>query len=271
MTESDNIESLVGKKIFFLHPSVLIQKKIIEELAQEEFEVYSVKDEVKLQQLLRKYPNSIVFANISDGMKESAWEHWIQSIMKDSKTARVGIGIIAYGEDANLRQKYIGRLKLRCGYTIIKTDLSAVINQLTNILGDMNAKDRRRYIRVLPDKDTNITLNLPMNGTFINGVIREISTAGFSCTFEDEPDLIRNTHYTGIQICLQTESFQIQGMYFGSRKQGTKIVYVFLVDQDTAPDAQAKIREFIRLHLKSRMDSELGAAATPSAALTTSA
>jgi len=256
MTESDNTEQLLGKKIFFLYPSVVMQNRIVEELAQDEFEVYAVKDEVKLRQVLKKYPDSVVFANISDGMRESAWEDWIKSVMADNRTAGVGIGIIAYGENANLRHKYTELLKIRCGYTVLKSDLSAGVNQLTSILNDINARGRRRYVRVLTDKESDITVSLPLNGTTIKGVIKDISTAGFSCTFAEEPELIRNTHFADIQIRLKTEFLKVQGTFFGTRMQGTEKIYVLLVTQHTPFDVQMKIRKFIRLLLQSRMETE---------------
>ena len=256
MTENDDAEFL-GRKIFFLYPSLLIQNKIIEELAQEEFEVYSVKDETKLRCVLRKYPNSIVFANISDGMSEGAWENWIRSVMMDNVTAGVSIGIIAYGENAHLRQKYTEYLKLHCGYTVMKPDLSAVVRQLVNILGSVDARGRRRYVRVLTETEANITVSLPLNGTFINGAIKDIGTAGFSCTFEEDIELDKNTHFADIQIRLKTEFLKVQGMFFGSRMHGTEKIYVLLITQRTAADVQAKIRRFIRSLLQSRMDNEL--------------
>ncbi|MCL2374525.1 MAG: pilus assembly protein PilZ, partial [Treponema sp.] len=125
MAGHGNLDSL-GRKIFFLHPSALIQNHVIEELAQEEFEVYSAKDEARLKKLLRKYPDSIVFANIGDGMKESAWETWIKSVMADRETAGVDIGIIASSDDQNLRYKYTGQIKVACGYTVMKPPLPPV-------------------------------------------------------------------------------------------------------------------------------------------------
>ena len=172
MAENDNVVSL-GRKIFFLHPSVLVRNQIIAELAQEEFEAYTAKDEGKLRQVLKKYSDSIVFANINDGMKESEWEVWIRAVMGDSQMSGVDIGVIASAEDANLRRKYAEQLKLRCGYTVLKSELSVMLKQLMDILNGVNAKGRRKYIRALTDTETNTTINLPMNGTFINGIIKK--------------------------------------------------------------------------------------------------
>ena len=256
MAEKGNVDSL-GRKIFFLHPSALIQNQIIEELAQEEFEAYVAKDETKLRQLLKKHPNSIVFANISDGMKENAWEDWIKSVMAASETAGVDIGVIVSTDNANLRHKYLEQIKVRCGYTVMKSDLTAIIRQLIIILNSVNAKGRRKYVRALTGNETNTTVNFPMNGTFINGSIKDISTVGFSCTFAENHEITKNSLFSDIQIRLQTQLLKAEGIVFGSRPEGLDKVYVILFTQRTSPDVKTRIRKFIHNFLQSKIDAEL--------------
>ena len=255
MAETDNALSL-GRKIFFLHPSGIIQNQIIAELVQEEFEAYITKDEGKLRQVLKKYPDSIVMVNISSGMKESAWEKWIKEVMADSALTGVDIGVIAAGEDVNIKRKYTDELKIRCGYTALKSDMSAVIKQLVDILNSVNAKGRRKYIRAVTDKEANIIVNLPINGTFVNGVIKDVSTVGFSCSFAEDPKIAKNSHFTDIQIRLQSQLLKVEGIVFGSRMDETGKIYVILFTQRTSPDVRTKIRKFIQSFLQSRMDSE---------------
>jgi len=255
MLESDNT-AFLGRKVFFLHPSPLIEHQVIEELAQEEFEVYAIKDEVKLRRLLKHYPGSIVFANISDKMKESAWEEWIVSVMTTSEITGLDVGIIAYTEDVNLRHKYIDQIKVSCGYTTMKADLPVVVKQLGNILDRVNAKGRRKHLRAVTSNEPNISVNLPINGTFVNGIIKDISAAGLSCYFADDPMLEKNHHYTDIQIRLKGQLLKMQGMVLGSRIQENEKVYVILFTQRTSSDALAKTREFIRSYLQSKMELE---------------
>jgi len=255
ISESD-VSAFLERKVFFLHPSVLIQNLVIEELAQEEFEVYAVKDEVKLRKLLKKYPRSIVFANISEGMKESAWEEWIRSVITSAEISGVDIGIIATVEDASLRHKYIEQFKIRCGYTVIKSDLPNVIKQLENILKNAQVKGRRKYIRAATSNEPNITVNIPMNGTFINGTIRDISAVGFSCHFEEDPRLMKNRHFTDIQIRLKTQLLKVQGVIFGSRIHHSQKIYVIIFTQRTSPDSITKIRKFIRSYLQAKIDAD---------------
>ena len=258
MTENSNDVAL-GRKIFFLYPPGLIQNQVMAELVQEEFEVYIVKDEVKLRQLLKKSPGSIVFACINEGMKENAWEEWITGVMADSEISGLDIGIIASGADENLRRKYMMQIKVRCGFTVLRPDLNGVIKQLVEILNSAEAKGRRKFLRVIMDKDANTTVNLPMNGTFINGVIKDISVVGFSCSFAEDPGLTKNKLVGDIQIRLQSQLFKAEGIVFGSRAAENEKIYVFLFTQRISPDVKTRIRKYIQSSLQNRMDDELKA------------
>jgi len=253
MTENNSL----GRKIFFLHPSAIIQNHIITELAQDEFEVYIIKDEKKLSKVLRKYSNSIVFANINEGMKEKEWEEWIRSVMGSPETEGVDIGIIAYETNDAVRKKYTEHFKVGNGYTVIKADTNAVARQLVTKLGSMNAKDRRKYIRALTEKDPNVTVNLPLNGTFVTGQIRDVSVIGFSCHFKEDPDLTKNSLFSDIQIRLQTNLLKAEGIVFGSRMDAGQKTYVVLFTQRIDPNVRTKIRNFIQSNLQSKMDNEL--------------
>jgi hypothetical protein len=255
MTENGNVDSF-GRKIFFLHPSALMQNQILAELAQQEFEVYSAKDETKLRRVLKKFPDSIVFANINDGMKGSAWEEWIRGITAAPETAAVDIGIIASVADEEIFRKYSG-FKITCGYTVLKADLNAAMKQLVDALNAVNAKGRRKYIRLITENETNTTVNLPVNGPFMNGLIKDISTVGFSCSFEEDPELTKNSLFGDIQIRLQTQLLKAEGIVFGSRADKEEKRYVILFTQRTSPDVRTRIRKYIHSCLQSRMDNEL--------------
>ena len=249
--------SSIGRKIFFLHPSTLTQNQIISELAQEEFEVYVLKDEGKLRKALYLYPESILFASINEVMKESAWEELIRNIMGTQETSGVDVGIIASGIDESIRKKYTEQIKVLCGYTSIKSDFTTAIKQLIICLNNVNAKGRRKYIRMLIDKETNSTVNLPINGTYVNGAIKDISVVGFSCSFADDPSLTKNGLFGDIQLKLQSQLIKAEGIVFGSRMDGSEKVYVFLFTQRVDPSVRSKIRKYIQANLQNRMDKEL--------------
>jgi hypothetical protein len=254
---SDDTE-LVGKKIFFLHPSAVVQNKVAAELIQQEFEVYIIRQpHDKFRHILKRYPDSIVFADIDEGMSEKDWEAWIRGVQGDPEINRVAIGVLSANDDELLQRKYINSVQIQCGYTVLRSDLGVSINYILEILKAADAKGRRKYIRVTTENMTNTTVNFPINGTFVNGVIRDISVVGFSCTFDKDPELVKNTLFKDIQIKLQSQLLKAEGIVFGSRMDGSVKIYVILFTQRIDPEVRTKIRKYIQQNLQDKMDSEL--------------
>ncbi|MCL2007277.1 MAG: PilZ domain-containing protein [Treponema sp.] len=252
---SENVN--LGKKVFFLHPSAVIQNRVIAELAQEEFEVYSIKDEVKLKDQLVKYPDSLVFACINEGLKSDGWEKWIRETMADQATANVGIGVITLSDNEADRQKYTEQLKVKCGYIVIKSNIAQFNRQMAIILNHCEAKGRRKFIRLSTEGDTNTTVNIPMSGTFLNGHIRDISVVGFSCNFTEDPELAKNKLFPAVQLRLHSQLLNVEAIAYGSRAEDDKKTYVMLFSQKVDSDERSKIRKFIHATLQARMDHEL--------------
>jgi hypothetical protein len=124
------------------------------------------------------------------------------------------------------------------------------------ILKVVDAKGRRKYIRASTEKEANTTVNFPINGTFVNGVIKDISVVGFSCAFSDDPGLTKNSLFQDIQIKLQTMLIKAEGIIFGSRMDGESKVYVVLFTQRIDPEVRTRIRKYIQSNLQSKMDAE---------------
>jgi len=253
MSENSDI---LGKKIFFLYPSAVVQNRITEELIQQEYEVYVIKDHIKLRRLLKKYPDSVVFGNIFEGMAENEWEAWIRGVQADADTSKVKIGILSPAEDEKFTRKYLNDVKIQCGYTVIKSDLNIALKQLFDILKSVDAKGRRKYIRAITENETNTTVNIPQHGTFIHGSIKDISVVGLSCFFPDDPNFAKNSLHPDIQIKLQSTILKAEGIIFGSRMDGNTKIYVVLFTQRIDPETRARIRRYIQSNLQAKIDAE---------------
>jgi hypothetical protein len=57
----------LGKKVFFLYPPPVLSE-IVDELARCEFEVFLVRDHVRLGNVLKSNPEALVFIDIDDGL-----------------------------------------------------------------------------------------------------------------------------------------------------------------------------------------------------------
>jgi hypothetical protein len=257
-TTPDASPEFTGKKIFFLYPTVAVENKVISELVQQEYEVYVVKNKDTIRRVLRNYRGSIVFVDINEQMKEADWESWITAVKGAPDTKDTYIGIVTSNDDEQIKRKYLLTIKV-CGYTVLKFDLDKAIAHLIEVLQVLNAKGRRKFIRATTTKESNVTLNLPYNGKFINGQIRDISVVGISCTLDDNPEIPKNTLIKDIQLKLQSTIIKIEGIVFGTRSEGEgyETNYVLLFTQRVDPDVRAKIRKYIQHNLQSKMDNEL--------------
>jgi hypothetical protein len=250
-------DELTGKKIFFVHPSAFLKNVVLDELVQQEYEIYVVKDEQKLIRVLKKNPDSIVFASIDEALPAPKWETFIRQIMGDNVTKTVSIGILSNAENPEVRKLYVDSLKVACGYIPVKMDKARVTQELLEILKNSNAKGRRKYIRANTQGETMTTINLPVNGEFVTGEIRDISVVGLACTFPQDPELAKNSIFHDIQIKLQGVLVKAEGIVFGFRMDGVDKVYVFLFTAKLEPAMRAKIRTHIQKSLQLKMDEEM--------------
>jgi hypothetical protein len=250
------LEQIMGKKIFFLCPSAAIQNMIIQELVQQEFEVYTVTDPGLMLRGLARYPVSIVFVHINEGLSFADWENWVRSVTTGPETSGVGVGILTSTNDEGLRDTYNTQLQVQCGFTVIKPDMDRARRQILEILRASAAKGRRKYLRAFLKDET--TISLPFKDEFIKGVVRDISSVGFSCVLDQNPVLAKNTLLQGIQIKFQNQLLNVEGIVIGSREEpGGERCYVILFPQRVNPEIRARIRRTIQQYLQASLDQEL--------------
>jgi len=255
--EEEAPAAITGRKIFFLYPTGSIINQIVAELGQMEYEAYIARDHSKLLRALKKYEDSIVYINLDDKMPETEWEKWILTIR--STQPQVDIGVFTGNNDEELKTKYIEKLKVNCGYFALKQDMHKAPEQLIEVLDKMDVKGRRKYLRASAEPDSNTTMNMPFNGGFVNGVLRDISVVGFSCVFETDPNLAKNSLHKGIQIRLQSTLLNTDAVVFGSRTdpETNEKIYVMIFTQRVETESKAKIRKYIMANLQAKIDSEI--------------
>ncbi|MDR1211340.1 MAG: PilZ domain-containing protein [Spirochaetaceae bacterium] len=257
MEPKKTLDNLLGKNIFFLYPSAIIQNELIAELAQQEFEVYIVKNHTNLRRVLQKRPASLVFVNLDEGMSEKDWDVYIRRLIGNVDEPEAFVGVLSANATEAIMRKYINVIKVQCGFIPILPDIHKSTKQVFDILRAQDAKGRRKYIRATIERETNATVNMPLNNSFINGAIRDISVVGFSCAFTEDPQIEKNSLVQNVQIRLQTTLLKVEAIVFGSRMEGMSKVYVLLFTQKIDPDARTRIRKYIQSNLQSKMDLEL--------------
>jgi len=255
-TTQDSDPGFVCKKIFFLYPNASLQNQIVNVLNQNEFEVYIAKDHTRLAGVLRKYKESLVFINIDDKMQAAEWERWISSSLAAEPTTK--IGVFTSNTDEEFRGNFIKNNDLKCGFLNIKHDMSKTAEVILEMMNKLNVKGRRKYLRMSPDRDTIATVNMPFGGNFIKGTVSDISIVGFSCVFEQDPNIKKGTLMKDIQIKLQSMLLNAEAVVFGSREHDNERIYVLLFTQRIDAETRSgKIRAHIQRNLQLKMDAEI--------------
>ena len=254
---SDSNTELTGRKVFFIHPSAFVQNTIIEPLVQQEFETYLIKDESKIPKILKKYPDSVVFACIDEVLTPKQWEEWVIQHRATPSASEMELGVVSSSNNEDIRKLYVETLKVPCGFISIKPDKDKTIKALVEVLNTLKAKGRRKYVRASTRHESMITINLPVGDSFVTGEIWDISVVGLSCTFSKELELSKNAVFHDIQLKLQSTLVKIEGILFGSRTEEEETVYVFLFAPKTDPNIKAKIRTFIQKRIQALMDLDI--------------
>jgi hypothetical protein len=256
---NENDANSSGKKIFFLYPSPFFQNEIGSELIYQEFEVYYLREHIKLRRALKKFPESIVIANLDSGLQEKEWEVWIRHILADPATARIKFGVLSDMYNDPYAKKYTETLRLPCGYTVpSKSDPQKTIKQVMTALLAVDARGRRKFVRATSENDTQMTVNIPYDSFYLKGVIKDISAVGISCVFQEDPALEKNTLCKDMQLKLQSIILKVEGIVAGSRPDGLDKIYVFLFTQRVDPDVRLKIRSYVQQALQAKMNKYLG-------------
>ena len=255
MSDTKDTPDVVGKKIFFLYPSPSVQNQVITELIQQEFEVYISKNHTSLARALKKYQDSIVYINIDEAMPVLEWEKWINSVR--SELPNIRFGVFSSNNDEEFMDKVTKELHITCGFIISKLGMSKMTGKILEILNAINVKGRRKYLRVNTEHETTATVNMPYNGEFIKGVIKDISVVGISCSFESDIDLKKNTVFKGVQLRLQSMLLNVEAIVFGARVSENEKVYVMLFSQRIDSEVRVKIRKYIQQNLQSKIGPEI--------------
>ncbi|MDR0731476.1 MAG: pilus assembly protein PilZ [Treponema sp.] len=248
----------VGKKIFFLNPLPPIRNVVIDDLIQREYETYAATDRVILRRLLKNFSGCIIFIDIDQVIGEKEWESWIREVTKAGDLTDIRLGILTANRSDALQNKYANMLRLPCGYTMIHRDLNITIAQLVNILNANDAKGRRKYLRATVEKESQTMVNFPVGSQFVSGTIRDISTAGFSCSFAEDPNFSKNSLFANVQIKLKHIILNVETVIFGFRTEENTRVYVSLFTERISSDSKVKIRKYIQGNLQAKMDALMG-------------
>lgn len=246
-----------GRKVFFLYPPSVVHDELLWEVVRNEYEVYLVKDHKRCRALLARYPDSILFVNIDAELKEEDWERYIRELTESERFADVRIGILSYNANEELARKYLMEIGVSAGFIKLSLGLQESTNIILRALEANEARGRRKYVRVkTDDAAAPARFNVKVDGEIKTGIIRDISSVGMACMFDEFVRLPERSYLRDMQLKLKGGLTTVSGVVSGVR-QGEHTVYVVMFDPRSNPDARNRIRRFVHRHKQQHIEKEM--------------
>lgn len=243
-----------GKRVFFLHPHSVIQDEMLQLFIAAEVNVSLIWDHAKTLRVLRKFPDSLLFVNIDEGLEESKWELFISSLMKHEPTKNVRIGVLSYNEDFELAQKYLVDVGVQCGFIVLKLGLKESAKILMKTLDANEVRGRRAHIRVNCRESDRATCNFKLKGGYVSGKILDISSAGFACLCEEIAGLKVGTSVNDIQLKLGSVLCLVSGKVLGTQERSNGPFVVMFDFSRVSTRERQKILQFVYQHNQREID-----------------
>ncbi len=245
-----------GKKVFFVAPNSVVQKEMMADLVQQEYEVHLVPDVGKAKKLFAKYPDCIAFLNIDDGLSEKDWETFVSDVQANPALKQVKLGILTYNSDPELAKRYLMEHRVPCGFVKLSLKRGESTAIILKVLEANEARGRRRYLRIPCRENTRLNF-LDLTG-MIEGRVVDISSVGMACVLDPDKAWPKNSVLESVQLKLGASVCMVTGIVIGSRRleRGDNL-YVMLFDPKTPPAQREKIRAYIQWALQASIDEDL--------------
>jgi Predicted glycosyltransferase len=231
--------SSLGKKVFFLHPPPVLTE-VIEQLAKQEFEIYLTSDHQKLRHFLASSPDSIVFADIDEGLDDSAWEAYLRELRKE--VPAVGLGVVTLNDDSVLRERYLMDIQAQCGFVVLKIGAAKTAEIIAKTLEANEARGRRKFVRAACSPGT-AKCAVEYEGMTIRADLCDLSSAGMAMAVEGGISLKVGTVLRDMSLTIKGQRVLASGVVVARRdgteaERGTAGVYVVMFDPSSIDEAR---------------------------------
>jgi hypothetical protein len=238
---------LFGRKIFFVSPSYIMEKYLIEKLRQNEYEAYILKDIKKVKNVLAKYPDSMCFINIDEEFSYSAWFNFMKSFQESPAISGIYLGVITDSATWEDKDKFIMNVKLPGGFNQFdKTE--KFLTNFIKILDLNGAKGRRKYLRLDTRGAEDVSGYMTSQGKLYSINVKDISSVGFAITYKQEIiDLFqKNTLIRDLCISVGRKSMVCSCIVFNTQTNpdGTAMSVLMLTNENPE-ETKTYIRDFI--------------------------
>lgn len=230
----------LGRKIFCIALPERYGPEIVRLMVRNEYEVYSLENEVYLDTVLREYPRSV---------RVVYGRQWAEKL--DDTTNAIVLHAGEEGADSS------GGTAVDISGGLTPPAEAAIIDKLESL----RARGQRQYVRFGGTDNVNVAFTFTAGGREYSGYVYDISSAGMSCAFDKDTKLQLNTFIGRINLTLEGETYAITGKTLLQRRlDSEKRLFVLMFDRRMPENIREVLQDFIHSSLQAKMLAKLGRA-----------
>jgi len=238
---------LFGRKIFFICPSYIMEKYLIENLRQNEYEVYIIKEYRKAKSVLSKFPDSMCFINIDEELSFSEWFNFMKSFQESDVLKGIYLGILTETASMEDKDKFMMNITLPGGFNRVnKTE--KFVNNIMAILDLNGAKGRRKYLRFDTRTAKDVSGYMTSEGKLYSINIKDLSSAGFAIIYKQELVNLfqKNTLIRNLCLNVGRKSMVCSCIIFNTQlNQDGTAMSVLMLTNENPEETKTYIRNYI--------------------------
>lgn len=250
--------SIFGRKIFFVNPSMYIERNLVEKLRALEYEVYIIRDYKNTKGMLKKYKDAMCFIFIDTALTYEQWYKFLKTVEIDEELTGSFIGLLSREISEKRKDFFLKNTVLAGGLTKTDVPVEDLFTQFKKILDDNEAKGKRQYIRLDCEKIKDVNAYLALGTKLFIIDVNNISTTGIAIkTIPDlAPAFKPNSEVYNISLSIKRHSFVISGVVYHSSIESGFLNAVILLGKLNDKE-QDIIRKFIFGELDKRISVDL--------------
>ncbi len=246
---------LFGRKVFFINPSFLAEKYLIEYLRKNEYEVYILRDYRKSKNVLAVYPDSMCFIDIDAELSYSEWFNFMKSFSESTSLCNIYLGILTQKAGWEDKDKFLMNLRLPGGFNSVSKE-EKFFKNFAAILDLNGAKGRRKYLRLDTRNEKDVSGYLTAQNKLYSINVKDISSAGFAITYNQDFSILfqKNTLIRNLCISVGRKAMVCSCIVFNTQidSQGLAMSVLMLTNEN--PEST---RIFIRNYIFQKFESKM--------------
>ena len=240
-----------GRRVLFVDPPSVVQEQMIHFLVTAQYEAGIVKDPRRIQQVLRAFPQAIVYFNIDTRLPPTALEQIITGVINTQQQHGAEVGILSYNENKELAQRYLMEIGATAGYITLHLGFEKSARIIVRALEAAGARGDRRFVRVKAPTGK-ATMHVNLGESSVEGHILDISEAGAACLLKS--DFGVNTYFDDIQLRLWGSITRTSGTIKGNRSTPQGTVSVIMFDEMSDSTVRGKLYGFVKRVMQNEID-----------------